>query len=463
LNQENRFWQLLRPALLTAVILSIELVCTAAVRANRPEHQANPSTKFSQSVAEDLLNKDRILHHSGDSPSAAAELKKLMESIAAKNDYRLHWSDALVLRAKYREQRGEFAEAAEDMRRFFAVRPSSRWATAAGCRILAEAGNYKEAIPHLQAHIFSITNHAAPYALLSLCAASTNDYRLSAESLNKSMTVNFGKIDIPNEGQFWTEQTLKRLRDRSNSGIRHKPKDAHWHFLLGIINTLQKNYKIAINQLTDYLKLDPASWEALNVRANCFLATTDFKAAFADINRALELNPKEASNYSALERYYNMSGKFDKLFEDLDKRIARDPKNTALWIAKAHAYEALSETTKAMESYSHAVSIDPKCADAINGRGLLDEQLFKYDGAIAEFSAAIKLEPNNPHPYRDRATCYFAMHKDKETIADLSRVIELTQDPYAYGTRAECYQRLGKSDLAAHDRLIAARNVEQRH
>lgn len=91
-------------------------------------------------------------------------------------------------------------------------------------------------------------------------------------------------------------------------------------------------------------------------------------------------------------------------------------------------------------------------------RGRLREELLKYDDAIADFTSAIKLSPADPYAYRDRASCYLALGKNNETIADTSRVIELTNDPSAYQARAECYARTGKKDLAAHDRRLAAQN-----
>lgn len=392
--------------------------------------------------------------------SAEQKFDKAIALLPEDHDLRVREAPAILGRAECREALSKFEKAAQDVRQYLDLNPSGRWGFGSCCRILAEAGLYKEAITHLHEYILSTSNHAAPYALLALCTASAHLDERAVADLGEAISLHFGKQDMEwKHGPFCSTTTMAMLQQQYESQIKREPKNAHSHLERGLLETLNQNYASAIKELSTCVNLDPKLWEALNVRANCFLYTGDLKAALSDIDHAIELAPKDPSNYKTLARYYNSKDTFDQLLEDLDHRIAKDPQNETLWLAKANAYEQLRDTTKAVESYTRAIAIYPHCADALNGRGLLYQELVKNSDAIADFSAAIKLQPSKPQFYRDRATCYFSMHKDKETIADLSRVIDLTHDPYAYGARAECYTRLGKSDLAAQDKKVTYQNV----
>jgi tetratricopeptide (TPR) repeat protein len=455
---------LTRSGLLSMTISAVISMTTSATAA--PPAQQTKTTATAR--AGDLTNRTELLkkawsdYGQGKSALAIQEYDRIIKLIPVERGARSMYAVAFLGRAQVRESQEQFAKAAEDALAYVALAPSARWSSASACRILAEASLYKDAVSQLNKYIFSTSNHAGPYALLSVCSALLHENKACLPSLNHALKYNFGPHDMNIvNGPFCSEKTFSLVRKRCEAQIKRKPKDAQAHFALGVIDTLLKSYPPAIHELTLSLSLDPRLKEAFTVRANCYISTGDRKAALQDINRAIDLDPVDPSNYATLERYYNLSANFDQIFGDLDRRISKNPHNAVLLIAKAIAHEKLAEPSKAIDSYSSACLIDPKCAEAFNNRGRLQQELSKYDHAIRDFSAAIKLEPTNPYPYRDRASCYAAIHKDKETIADISRVIDLTQDPYAYAVRAECYNRMGKPDLAGHDRQIAEQNRPQ--
>jgi tetratricopeptide (TPR) repeat protein len=365
------------------------------------------------------------------------------------------WFDRALCLERLRQYRA----ASSDMKEVFVLEPMTRWPCYAACRIFAEAGNYQDAVTYADKFTVSTKNRAGAYAIRCACNAMLHRRTQAIQDLVQAQKLNFGPLDRqPGKQQFCSDLTLKILSDKLVSSLRTHPKDAETHFELGVVNMLAQQYKDADKHFTQSLTIGPNDWQALNAEACCCVGLHDLSRALKNINRALRIEPKNAVNYAVLERYYASTANFDGIFDDLNQRLKASPSNVTICIAQADAYARVRDSAKELDAFSRAQALDPKCLAAVRGMARIYQETFQINKAITEFTKAISLAPENEESYRDRATCYFALKEYSKALADLTRALETAPDPYTYAARAECYEKLGKADLAEKDKALAKQN-----
>ncbi len=141
-------------------------------------------------------------------------------------------------------------------------------------------------------------------------------------------------------------------------------------------------------------------WEALMWRANCYMWLSEYDIALRDYDRALALNPEDASGY------YN----------------------------RAFLHSHLNNHQQALDDYTHVIAIKPDYAEAYFGRGNSYGALGEYQQAIDDYTQAIAIEPDYALAYANRGTAYKQLWLQGEptrekAIADFEKVLELIDDP----------------------------------
>ncbi len=130
---------------------------------------------------------------------------------------------------------------------------------------------------------------------------------------------------------------------------------------------------------------DPGSKEALTNRAELFTARGEAEEAFADLDRAAQMNPDDAAAYYNRGSALLDRGRLDDALRDLDR----------------------------------AIELDPKLVEAYNNRG--DIHLRKKELALAEsdFSQVIRLAPADGLGWNNRARVYYGMKDYARALADV--------------------------------------------
>jgi tetratricopeptide (TPR) repeat protein len=119
-------------------------------------------------------------------------------------------------------------------------------------------------------------------------------------------------------------------------------------------------YASAADAFTDAIVADPTSAAAWNNRGVARLRLGDLNRAIADLNRALELAPRDA------DIYYN----------------------------RGNALVAAGQYQDAVADYTRAAQINPRFSKAIFNRGAAYAMLGQHDAARNDWSLAISLEPD---------------------------------------------------------------------
>jgi tetratricopeptide (TPR) repeat protein len=191
---------------------------------------------------------------------------------------------------------------------------------------------------------------------------------------------------------------------------------------------------------------------AYNWRGYAYNRKGDYDRAIADIDQAIQLDPKCANAYSNRGNAYNGKGDYDRAIADYDQAIPLDPKPAKLYGNRGYAYNRKGDYDRAIADLDQAIQLDPKYAGAYNNRGYAYNRKGDYDRAIADLDQAIQLDPKYASAYNNRGDNYSGKGDYDRAIADYDQSIQL--DPkyaIAYNNRGDNYNRKGEYDRAIAD------------
>jgi len=97
--------------------------------------------------------------------------------------------------------------------------------------------------------------------------------------------------------------------DSDSFGLMHQGRKA----------AQENNHELAIQKLTEAIKLQPKTSSFFAIRAESFLALKKLNAAIKDCNRALELNPDSAKAKKTRGKALRYLGKYSDAFYDLQQ------------------------------------------------------------------------------------------------------------------------------------------------
>jgi tetratricopeptide (TPR) repeat protein len=209
------------------------------------------------------------------------------------------------------------------------------------------------------------------------------------------------------------------------------------------------------------LELDPDNAEALTGRG-CALSQTDVAAAIADLDRAIELDPKSLDGYRCRAGARRIKGDLDAALADATKALELDPSDAAAHVAFANILDDMGRTSEAVPEYDKAIELATNApagegqrrllANAYNQRSIARGRLDDDAGAAADLDKAIELDPEYGPAYANRAMTALYAGDCKKAIEDATKAIELEPNfPTAYGARALCLADAGDLDGALAD------------
>jgi tetratricopeptide (TPR) repeat protein len=146
--------------------------------------------------------------------------------------------------------------------------------------------------------------------------------------------------------------------------------------------------------------------------------------AFADANRAIQLNPDVAYFYDNRSNAGRRLDKLDDALADANKALALDPKDMSALLNRGLVYKARHDLDAALADFSAYLKRETGVAEAFTFRGEARSEKGLYDLAVADFTRSIGLKEDGDRPYRLRARTYLLMKKYNLAIADFSEVLD---------------------------------------
>jgi tetratricopeptide (TPR) repeat protein len=153
-------------------------------------------------------------------------------------------------------------------------------------------------------------------------------------------------------------------------------------------------YDLAIEDLTQAIRLDPNSSVAYVERGRAYSDKGDYDRAIADYNQALRINPDLAVAYNNRGNAYYNKGDYDRAIADYTQALRINPNYSNAYISRGNAYYNKRDYDRAIADYNQALRVDPNSANAYIGRGNAYYVKRDYDRAIADYEAALRIDPN---------------------------------------------------------------------
>ncbi len=233
---------------------------------------------------------------------------------------------------------------------------------------------------------------------------------------------------------------------------------AQAYYRLGDFPAALNDYNTLIDDIGFY------GVEALQGRAEVYLAMQDYDSALADLDAALagdsSWQPAELIFLRGLTYLYLQN--FDAAIADLQTYTGQHPEDPAGWTNLAQAHEGAGNTFSAIDAYQTALVLDGEAtylygdlarlyyaAAQTFGAGSV-EQANYLDLGIAAAGLALADDPNNMDAHLYRALAYMIRRQNELALEDLNAM--LMADPAsedALYNRGIVYTRLG--DAAPDD------------
>ncbi|MBE9038903.1 caspase, EACC1-associated type [aff. Roholtiella sp. LEGE 12411] len=226
----------------------------------------------------------------------------------------------------------------------------------------------------------------------------------------------------------------------------------------GLEKSNKKDYKGAIEDFNEVLRLDPNFILAYNKRGDARSSLKDFKGAIEDLNKYIQSNPNDANSYvSRGWAYYNLYN-YKQAIIDYNKAIQINPKYALAYNNRGAVYADQGNYEQAISDYTKAIEFknDPLKWPYYN-RGDARRNLGDNEGAIEDYNQAIRIDPTYTNAFNNRGLAYANLKDHKKAIEDYSQAIRIDSNyVYAYYNRGDVRSIIKDKQGAIADYQIAA-------
>jgi tetratricopeptide (TPR) repeat protein len=139
--------------------------------------------------------------------------------------------------------------------------------------------------------------------------------------------------------------------------------------------------------------------------------------------------------YVKLGDEYCDKGQYEAAITSYNKALRLNPKDASIYYKRGDARYALEDYEGAIVDFSQAITINPHYAKAYNRIGNAHYHLGDYEGAIADYTQAIRINSNDAVAYRNRADARFHQGDNEGAIEDCTQAIKI--NPYLLGDQQQ--------------------------
>jgi len=198
-------------------------------------------------------------------------------------------------------------------------------------------------------------------------------------------------IEVYKEGGWY--EAIKYI----NNYINENPNTYEAYLVRSELYTENSNFQKALEDAEKAIKINPQEASVYNNRGSIYVQSgNDINKALNDFNKAIELNANYISAYTNRANVYMQMEEFRKAINDCTKAIDISPnENIEPYYNRGLAYMNIGETAKALDDYNKVIELDSKNAEAYARRGAINSQLGNTQEAIHDYEEFLRLDPDN--------------------------------------------------------------------
>ncbi|MGK7900211.1 MAG: tetratricopeptide repeat-containing serine protease family protein [Hormoscilla sp.] len=278
-------------------------------------------------------------------------------------------------------------------------------------------------------------------------------YQAAVASFDKATEIN------PRLYEAWRERgealaSLQRYREALASlekAININPKDSVLYMWRGEMLRNLERHAEAVEAYSQAIDIKPHPF-AYNNRGNARSDLGDNSGAIADYNKAIEIQPDDASAYVNRGVVRSDLGDNEGAIADYNKAIEIKPDYAVAYVNRGNVRSDLGDNNGALADYNKAIEIKPDDAVAYVNRGNVRSDLGDNNGALADFNKAIEIQPDYAEAYFSRGVERGNLGDNNGAIADFNKAIEIQPDyADAYYNRGVTRGILGDNNGAIAD------------
>jgi len=128
--------------------------------------------------------------------------------------------------------------------------------------------------------------------------------------------------------------------------------------------------------------------------------------------------------YSRASAYYNMK-KYSEALDDINKAIEIDPRDGRYYSLRGYCYNSMDMYQAAIISLTRAMEFGYVSYDNFYNRAQSYFRLGNYQKALADVEQALKMNPDDHQSLYLRGSVYYMQSEPNKAINDLNRAIEI--------------------------------------
>ena len=310
--------------------------------------------------------------------------------------------------------------------------------------IYSKLKDYKQAISDLTETIRRDPKNA-PYTMVGLRYSEFKDNKGFLSGYTGLMSKAYATRGVT----YYELKEYKLAINDYTQAIKIDSQNAEYYAFRGGIYSVLKEYKQAIDDLTQAIKIDPKKATYYHLRGTTYLQLKDYKQAIADYTQAIQLDPKNATYYGGRGFAYFQLKDYKQAIDDWNQVIKIDPENATYYSARGDAYFQLKDYKQAIDDYSQAIKFKPDLTLAYSAMGNAYLQLKDYKQAINDYTQAIKLDPKNADYYYSRGFANYKFKDYQQAISDWNQAIKIKPEfPEAYTNLGIVSYEMGEVETA---------------
>jgi len=203
----------------------------------------------------------------------------------------------------------------------------------------------------------------------------------------------------------------------------------------------QKNFTLATDKIDEFLKLNPKSLDAFNLKADVLAASGQAEALEKLLKEIKSGFPDNALGPMRLGGLYVNQKKFDAALGEYEEGLKRTKEDYEPLKAIVGIYLQLKQPEKAQARLKKALLENPKSAGVYQLMGALQTTQNHVDEAVKALNTAIELNPRWILPYMNVGQIYEAKGELEKTVQAYQRALQtFPADPNVRINLARVYE-----------------------